>query len=121
MESFRSNVGEERRGFAKEKTSSPEVYMESFLSSKLFVEGRHNDVMGLPDLRGYNEFIEELKARKVSATPDEIKRVFLGMNESKLLLLHFAKYELMFEYDEKAFCGDNKNALKDALDGLPDL
>ena len=103
----------ERVGLAKEKTSSPEVYMERFLNSDLFIKGRHNDVSGMPDLRGYNDFVKELAARNVEADNKEIKRVFLGMNEAKLLLLHFAKYELMFEYDENAFSKDNNRVCRE--------
>lgn len=113
MEGFVPNIGKEGKGFAKEKTSSPEMFIKKFLGSDLFNKGRHNDISGLPDLRGYNDFVEELKKRKVEASDEEIKRVFLGMNEAKLLLLHFAKHELMFEYDKNAFCKDDKRVLRE--------
>jgi len=113
MEDLSPNIGEEKKGFAEEKTSSPEVYIDRFLKSDLFLKGRHNDVMGSHDLRGYNDFIEELKTRKVDASNEEIMRVFLDMNETKLLFLHFAKYELMFEYDKQAFCEDNNTVCRE--------
>lgn len=107
MEGLQSNTGEEKKGLAKEKTSSPEVFIDSFLKSDMFLNGRHDDIVGGPELRGYNDFIRELKARKVDEPEKEIKESFLGMHETKLLLLHFAKHELMFEYNDKNFSKDN--------------
>ncbi len=91
MEGLRPNIGSEKKGLAKEITSSPEVFIDEFLNSSLFLNGRHKDVRGLPDLRGYNDFLKELETRGVEGGNDEKRRVFLGMNEAKLLLLHFAK------------------------------
>ena len=109
MEGLSPNTGEEKKGFAKEKTNSPEIYINRFLKSDLFNKGRKDEVGGPLGLRGYESFIKELKSRRVEATNKEVKRVFLGMNEAKLLFLHFAKHELMFEYDEKFFCKKDSN------------
>lgn len=88
---------------AKEVTSSPKEFMDRFLESELFMKGRHNDVTGGPELRGLDDFNKELVARKVDEPEDEVRRVFYGMSDTKLLLLHFAKYELMLKYDEDQF------------------
>lgn len=85
MEGLQPNTGKEKKGLAKEKTSSPEVFIDGFLKSVLFLNGRHDDVAGGPELRGYNDFVRELAARKVDEPEAEIKRIFLGMNETKLL------------------------------------
>jgi hypothetical protein len=113
MEDLKSNVRKEGMGFAEEKTSSPEIFMDRFLKSDLFIKGIHGNDKGGVELRGYADFVEELESRKVDATEEEIRRVFLGMNEAKLLLLYFAKHELMFEFDEKAFENDGNGVYRE--------
>ena len=80
---------------AKEVTSSPKEFIDGFLESELFLKGRHNDLSGRPELRGLDDFKNELKERKVTESEEDVMRVFQGMSDAKLLLLHFAKYELM--------------------------
>jgi len=97
---------EAREFLAKETTSSPKEFVDRFLKSELFFKGRHNSVEGGPELRGLDDFNEELKQRGIDEIEEELRRVFYGMGDTKLLLLHFAKYELMFEYDKDKFDAD---------------
>ena len=98
-ESIKNN----NESFAEEVTSSPKDFVDRFLKSELFLKGRHNDVKGGPELRGLEDYKKELVNRGVKEDEKEIKRVFCDMSDTKLLLLHFAKYELMLKYDEKEF------------------
>ena len=88
---------------AKEVTTSPKEFVDRFLQSELFSKGRHDDLSGRPELRGLEDFKKELKGRKVTASEEEVGKVFQGMSDAKLLLLHFAKYELMLKYDDNKF------------------
>lgn len=88
---------------AKEVTTSPKEFVDRFLDSELFLKGRHDDIRGGPELRGLEDYKKELANRGVKEDEKEIKRVFCDMSDTKLLLLHFAKYELMLKYDEKEF------------------
>ncbi len=88
---------------AKEVTSSPKEFIDKFFESELFLKGEHGDVKGGPELRGLEDYKKELVNRGVSAGEEEIQRVFCDMSDTKLLLLHFAKRELMLKYDESKF------------------
>ncbi len=103
-ESASNEIGKSNKEFlAKEVTSSPKEFIDRFFESNLFLKGRHNDLSGRPELRGLDDFKNELKERKVTESEEDVMRVFQGMSDAKLLLLHFAKYELMLKYDSKEF------------------
>lgn len=105
MEEGKANetVQEKREFLAKEVTTSPKEFIDKFLESELFLNGRHDDLSGRPELRGLRDFKRELEERKVTESEEEVKRVFKGMSDTKLLLLHFAKHELMLKYDSNEF------------------
>lgn len=93
----------EREFLAEEATKSPKKFIGEFLKSELFIKGRHNSLEGGLDLRGLDDFNEELKKRGIDESEQEIRRVFYGMEDTKMLLLYFAKYQLMLKYDENEF------------------
>lgn len=88
---------------AKETTDDPREFIERFLASEVFLKGRKDDRLGRPKLRGFEEYKADLEIKGIEEPEREVLKVFLESDDAKLLLLRFAKYNLMLEYNPSKF------------------
>ena len=83
------------------ETVNPRVFVDSFLKSESFVNGRHDDIKGGKDLRGYKEFKENVESKVDSMdrpTNKEIELIYFDLLDSRLLMADFARDDLMLVY-----------------------
>lgn len=86
-----------------EETRDPKEFIEDFVNDEYFLKGvkrggRQGGMIGL------EEYTKRVKARaKEEISDEEIKKYFLDTEQTKWLLLYFAKYKKMLIYDSDKY------------------